>query len=51
MSGEEVNMLGEFAIDLVNKSLERVEENKKHEQVEPEEEDDVLDEEDLAVLK
>ena len=51
MNGEEVKMLGEKSIAMVNKSLERVEENKKTEKEEPEDEDDVLDDEDLALLK
>ena len=36
---------------MVEKSLERVEENKKTEKEEPEDEDDELDAEDLALLK
>ena len=36
---------------MVEKSLDRVEENKKAEKEEPEDEDDELDAEDLALLK
>ena len=51
MNAEQVNHIGEKAVSMVEKSLDRVEENKKAEKEEPEDEDDELDAEDLALLK
>ena len=51
MSAEEVNHLGEKSVSIVNKSLERIEENNKLPNDEVEDEDDQLDADDLALIK
>ena len=51
MSAEEVNHLGEKSVSIVNKSLERIEENNKLPTDEVEDEDDQLDADDLALIK
>lgn len=51
MNADEVAHLGEKAVSMVDKSLERVDENNKTSKEEPEDEDDELDAEDLALLK
>ena len=51
MTEAEVAHMGEKSISMVEKSLERIEENNKQSKEEPEDEDDELDAEDLALLK
>ena len=51
MNNDEVVHIGEKAVSMVEKSLERIEENNKTSKEEPEDEDDELDAEDLALLK
>lgn len=51
MTPEEVAHIGEKSVSMVEKSLERIEENNKTQKEEPEDEDDELDAEDLALLK
>lgn len=51
MNGEEVDHLANKAVDLVSKSLERIAQNNKLPQEEVEDEDDVLDADDLALIK
>ena len=51
MTQEEVVYLGEKAVGMVDKSLARIDENNKTSKEEPEDEDDELDAEDLALLK
>ena len=51
MSAEEVAHLGDKSIDIVNKSLERIQQNLALPQEEVEDEDDQLDADDLALIK
>ena len=51
MTQEEVSHLAEKALGMVTKSLARIEENNKINNDEAEDEDDVLDEDDLALIK
>lgn len=51
MQEAEVHELGDYAIRIINKSLDRIKELDEIKEEEPEDEDDVLDKEDLALLK
>ena len=51
MNAEEVAHLGEKSIDIINKSLMRIAQNNALPQEEVEDEDDVLDADDLALIK
>lgn len=51
MTAEEVNHLGEKSIDIVNKSLERIQQNNALPGEDVEDEDDAFDADDLALLK
>ena len=51
MTAEEVQHLGEKAMDIVTKSLERIQQNNAINNDEAEDEDDVLDADDMALIK
>jgi len=51
MSAEEVEHIGEKAIDIVTKSLDRIKQNNEINNEEAEDEDDVLDADDMAMIK
>ena len=51
LSENEVGELGDYCIRIIKKSLERINELDEIKQEEPEDEDDALDKEDLALLK
>ena len=51
MNAEEVQHIADKAIDICAKSLERIEQNNKLQGQEVEDEDDQLDEDDMALIK
>ena len=51
MNQQEVEYIGEKAVGLVQKSLDRIDENNKVSKEEPEDEDDELDADDIEFLK